>query len=135
MSIEEEGSGEKTKVDDIHQLMATVIPDVPQTYDDVLCSPLRKDWIKAMDEEMNSMRKNKVWTLVDRPNNANIISNKWVFVIKKRPDGDVARFKARLVARGFSQVHGFDYNETYAPVAYMPTIGRSLPLLPRESLK
>lgn len=94
----------------------------PESYEDILGRPDYDKWVEAMSQEMKSMYKNNVWTLVDKPEGANTVSNKWIFVIKRKPDGSVDRYKARLVARGFSQVYGFDYHETYAPVAYMPTI-------------
>lgn len=111
-----------TPISDVCRLLATAATlDDPENYEEVLTRPDYDKWVVAMDEEMDSMRKNKVWSLVDVPKDANIISNRWVFVVKRKPTGEVDRYKARLVARGFSQVYGFDYTETYAPVASMPT--------------
>jgi hypothetical protein len=65
---------------------------------------------------------NGTFVLVDFPKRRSAISCKWVFKLKLDENGDVARFKARLVALRFSQVYGVDYPETYAPVAKMTTI-------------
>ena len=77
--------------------------------------------MQAMKEEIESLAKNKVYTLVDRPQ-GNIVTNKWVYKIKRDPEGNIERYKARLVAGGFSQVYGIDYLETYAPVANMVSL-------------
>jgi hypothetical protein len=60
--------------------------------------------------------------LVERPNDYNVIGTKWVFKNKQDQDGIVVRNKARLVAQGYTQVEGLDYDETYAPVARLEAI-------------
>ena len=75
-----------------------------------------------MQEEYNSLLESDTWIITKRPENHNVISSKWVFAIKQGPNGEIDRFKARLVARGFTQVEGVDYFETYSPVAKMSTI-------------
>lgn len=72
--------------------------------------------------------KNKTWVLVDRLKSANVIGCKWVFAIKRRPDGSVEKYKARLVARGCSQKYNVDYKETFAPVVRHSTIRTILSL-------
>lgn len=121
VTIENADSGD-VQVNDVYQLMATAISDDPTTYEEVLRRSDCDKWLDAMNAEMDSIYKNNVWTLVDKPPKVNVVSNKWLFVIKRKPDGAINRYKARLVARGFSQKYGFDYTETYAPVAYMTTI-------------
>jgi hypothetical protein len=79
-------------------------------------------WRAAMDDEMKSIVANHTWELVEMPADHNLVSCKWVFKVKQAADGSVACYKARLVARGFSQAHGLDYNETYAPVAKFNSI-------------
>ena len=59
--------------------------------------------IKAMEEEMASMRSNHVWELVDLPKGRKTIGNKWVLKIKRKADGSIERYKARLVAKGYTQ--------------------------------
>ncbi|CAJ2653926.1 unnamed protein product [Trifolium pratense] len=79
-------------------------------------------WNAAMKEELHSIEKNHTWKLVELPPQKKAISVKWVFKLKKDPDGKIVKHKARLVARGFLQQEGIDYTEVYAPVARMETI-------------
>ncbi|KAI0992496.1 hypothetical protein K3495_g15689, partial [Podosphaera aphanis] len=70
----------------------------------------------AFDDEIASLEENKVWQLVPRPDGRKIIKGKWVCKIKGNAQGEVERFKARYVAKGFSQIQGLDFDETFAPV-------------------
>ncbi|KAK1417226.1 hypothetical protein QVD17_26351 [Tagetes erecta] len=79
-------------------------------------------WIHAMQTEYNALHKNCTWTLVPRPSTTNIVGSKWVFRIKYRPDGSIGRHKARLVAQGFTQIPGLDFNHTFSPVVKASTI-------------
>ncbi|GKD71878.1 retrovirus-related pol polyprotein from transposon TNT 1-94, partial [Tanacetum coccineum] len=79
-------------------------------------------WVDAMQEELNQFYKNKVWTLVPVPYENIGICSKWVFRFKKDEHGIVTKNKARLVAQGYSQEEGIDYDETFAPVARMEAI-------------
>lgn len=80
------------------------------------------EWKKAIESEYGSLLKSNTWTVCELPKGRSAISNKWVFKLKRKADGSVDKYKARLVARGFSQKAGFDYNETYAPVAKLTTL-------------
>ena len=80
------------------------------------------DWINAMHEELNQFERNQVWSLVERPEDHNVIGTKWVFRNKQDASGLVVRKKARLVAQGFTQVEGLDFGETFAPVARLEAI-------------
>ncbi|CAI7797361.1 unnamed protein product [Closterium sp. NIES-54] len=71
---------------------------------------------EAMDEEMRSLIEQGTWKLVPRPPGVNVMKNRWILNTKFRLDGIVEREKARLVVKGFTQVAGVDYEETYAPV-------------------
>ena len=79
------------------------------------------DWVLAMQEEVNNFTRNEVWHLVPRPNQ-NVIGTKWVFHNKQDERGVVTRNKAQLVAKGYSQVEGLDFGETYAPVGRLESI-------------
>jgi hypothetical protein len=79
-------------------------------------------WIKEMDEELDQIEKNDTWELVPRPRNKNVIGTKWVFRNKLNEDGQVTRNKARLVCKGYAQVEGIDFEETFSPVSRMEAI-------------
>ncbi len=80
------------------------------------------DWISAMQEELEQFERNKVWTLVPKPANKSIIGTRWVFRNKMDENGIIIRNKARLVAQGYRQEEGIDYDETFAPVARLEAI-------------
>ena len=71
---------------------------------------------------MGSMYENKVWTLVDLPDDRQAIENKWIFKRKTDADGYVTIYKARLVAKGFLQVQGVDYNEIFSTVVMLKSV-------------
>jgi Reverse transcriptase (RNA-dependent DNA polymerase) len=77
---------------------------------------------------------NNVW-LADCPQGANLVSCKWAFKVKRLPNGNIDKFRARLVARGFTQRHGIDYNETFAPVVRMESLRILLAIATMEDLK
>ncbi|KAG5544018.1 hypothetical protein RHGRI_016690 [Rhododendron griersonianum] len=79
-------------------------------------------WIEAMQEELQQFDRNSVWYLVPRPTHTNVIGTKWIFKNKKDSEGIVVRNKARLVAQGYTQIEGIDFEETFAPVARLESI-------------
>ncbi|KAK0574928.1 hypothetical protein LWI29_031062 [Acer saccharum] len=79
-------------------------------------------WVLAMQEELSQFERNEVWTLVPRPKTTNVIGTKWIFRNKSDEDGNIVRNKARLVAQGYSQIEGIDFEETFAPVARLESI-------------
>ncbi|GJY99090.1 putative ribonuclease H-like domain-containing protein [Tanacetum coccineum] len=79
-------------------------------------------WIEAMQDELLQFKLQKVWTLVDLPNGKRPIGTKWVFRNKKDERGIVIKNKARLVAQGYTQEEGIDYDEVFAPVARIEAI-------------
>ncbi|GJU28922.1 ribonuclease H-like domain-containing protein [Tanacetum coccineum] len=79
-------------------------------------------WIIAMQEELNQFERNKVWTLVPKPHGKTIIGTKWIWKNKMDENGVVIKNKARLVAQGYNQLEGIDYEETFAPVARLEAI-------------
>ena len=94
----------------------------PTNYEEAMMSPDLDKWLEAMKSEMGSMYKNKVWTLVDLPDDRQAIENKWIFKKKTDADGNVTVYKAQLVAKGFRQVQGIDYDETFSPVAMRKSV-------------
>ena len=107
----------------------------PASYEEAVTGPQKKQWEAAINEELQSLTTNNVWELIDTPQGANIVSCKWVFKVKRLPSGQIDRYKARLVARGFSQQYGIDYDETFAPVVRMESLRILLAIAAREDLE
>lgn len=80
-------------------------------------------WQTAMNEKMDALLQQQTWKLVSLPPNKNLVRCKWIYKIKKNSDGSMARYKARLVAKRFSQEVGLDYYDTFSQVV-KPTIVR-----------
>lgn len=79
-------------------------------------------WRKAMDDEINSIERNDTWELSDLPDGQKTIGVKWVFKMKLKENGEVDKYKTRLVAKGYKQQYGIDYTEVFSPVARHDTI-------------
>ncbi|CAG4919528.1 unnamed protein product [Colias eurytheme] len=94
---------------------------IPNSYEEIKNRNDAKQWQNAINDELNSLLINKTWTLVPKPINKNIVDCKWIFTIKNDEFGNPLKYKARLVARGFSQKYLVDYDETFAPVARIST--------------
>ena len=77
----------------------------------------KAEWRKAIEEEIKALAENQTWDLVPKPKNMKPISCKWVYKIKTRPDGSIERYKAQLIAKGYSQTYRINYIETFALVA------------------
>nr|GEV47517.1 retrovirus-related Pol polyprotein from transposon TNT 1-94 [Tanacetum cinerariifolium] len=89
-----------------------------------LSTVFNPNWIKLMQEELFQFKLQKVWTLVDLPNGKRAIGTKWVFKNKKDERGIVVRNKARLVAQGYTQEEGIDYDKVFAPVFMIEAISQ-----------
>lgn len=113
---------------------SSIIDDEPTNFKQILKRADSNKWLEAMNEELESLDKNQVWDLVDRPKGINIVTNRWVLRIKRKTTGEIDRYRARLVARGFTQVHGIDYNETFAPVVNVVTVRLLFAYAAKENL-
>lgn len=93
----------------------------PKTLAQALSSDQKSKWIAAMDDEMKSLAKNETWNLCELPPERTAIGSKWVYKAKTDASGKICRYKARLVAQGFSQKYGIDYDQVFAPVVKQTT--------------
>lgn len=107
----------------------------PTTVTEALTSQKKVKWEEAMEAEMRSLQDNDVWELVELPKDRKPVGSKWVFKVKTNEDGDVERYKARLVAQGFMQVKGADYDETFCPVVRMESLRALIAMSVQRSFK
>lgn len=91
----------------------------PSTFQHAVVSP---EWREAISKEIEALEVNNTWTVCDLPLGHTPIDCKWVYKLKFKADGSIERYKARLVAKGFTQKEGFDYFETFSPVAKLTTV-------------
>ena len=81
-----------------------------------------ENWVESMHEEVNQFVRNDVWELAPRPENVHVIGTKWIFKNKTDEDGEIIRNKSQLVAQGYTQVEGVDFDESFALVARLESI-------------
>lgn len=106
-----------TTVDYCYRVMC----NVPQTFKEAMTSPKSEIWATAMKEEMDSLRENDTFTLTTLPEGKNAVGGRWVNAIKNNSD-ETQTYKARYVAKGYSQVATTDYKETFCPTANMTSV-------------
>lgn len=107
----------------------------PKSYQEAMNSLDCGKWVEAMNSEISSLKRNHTWDLVNLPEDRKVIDNKWIFKLKHNSAGDVERFKARLVIRGFTQQHGVDYFETFSPVVKLTSVRMIIAIAASENLK
>ena len=95
---------------------------IPQTFEEAMNSPQADKWMGAMDKEMQQNHERNVYTLAPLPKGRTALGGKWVYTLKLDENGEIARYKARWVVKGFRQRKGVDYDQTYAPVVEGSTI-------------
>ncbi|RVX08757.1 Retrovirus-related Pol polyprotein from transposon TNT 1-94 [Vitis vinifera] len=100
----------------VNQLSTVTIPNSVQ---EALADPR---WKTTMNEEMKSLQKNETWELVECPPGKKPVRCHWIYIVKNKANGNIERFKARLVAKWYTQTYGIDYIETFAPVAKINTV-------------
>ncbi|XP_071700588.1 uncharacterized mitochondrial protein AtMg00820-like [Rutidosis leptorrhynchoides] len=93
--------------------------EIPTTIEQALKS---KNWRKAMEVEMEALKKSDTWEKCILPQEKKPVGCRWVFTIKHKPDGTIERYKVRLVAKGYTQTYRIDYSETFSPVAKIDTV-------------
>ena len=100
----------------------TEIDEVQPSYEEAHQRSDWPEWKKAIDVELQNLKEAGTWDVVERLSGMNIVDSKWVFRLKKNAEEKIVKWKAHLVARGFTQVQGVDYFETFAPVARLASI-------------
>ena len=108
----------------------------PNTFQQAMVSSNKAKWEQAMNSEIQSLLDHDAWELVDKlPKGAKALGSKWVFKEKRGEDGEIVRYKARLVAQGFNQRQGKDYDETFSPVVRSESVRTVLALAVKNKLK
>ena len=100
----------------------TGITPEPKTYTEVMKRPDAAMWEAACEEECKPFEAMEVFEVVPRPANKKVVGSKWVYREKRGPDGKIQKYKARVVAQGFTQVKGVDFDKTFAPVAKLSSL-------------
>ena len=106
----------------------------PTTLEEARSSPEKQEWNQAMEKEMKSLKDSDVWELTALPPGKKAIGSKWVYKVKTGGDGSIERYKARLVAQGFNQKYGSDYDETFCPVVRQESLRTLIALSTQNGL-
>ena len=97
-------------------LLSTIEPkNINEAYEDL-------HWNKAMQEDIEQIERSGTWELVSRPKDENFIGTKWIYINKMKEEGEIVRNNSILVCKGYAQVEGVDFNETFSPVSQMEAI-------------
>src|SRR6266850_320961 len=94
----------------------------PKTYVEAMARSNATKWEMACDDEKRSFDMMGIYKVVPCPKGRKVVGSKWVFCIKRGPDGTIQKYKARIVTQGFTQVEGIDYDETFAPIAKLSSL-------------
>ncbi|KAK3880550.1 hypothetical protein Pcinc_014947 [Petrolisthes cinctipes] len=108
--------------------------ETPNTYVEAIHSPDSQLWQKAMQEEIDALTESDTFELIELPEGRSLVGSKWVYSVKDDPHNG-ERHKARFVARGFSQIYGVDYHETFSPTARLTSLRMLLQLAVQENLQ
>ena len=107
----------------------------PRTYKEAVNSTEGLIWKEAINSEIESMLHNLSWELVDLPPGCKPLSSKWVFKRKRKVDGSIDKYKARLVIKGYKKTEGLDYFDTYSPVTRINSKRMVLTIAPLRNLE
>ena len=118
----------------IASALCTAETDEPKTITQARKRPDAEKWLKAAQDEMNSLLEHDTWSHTKPPHGRKIIGSKWVFKIKHDENGEAEWYNCRLVAQGYTQVQGIDYHETFAPVARFGSIRALLAIAAKREM-
>ena len=118
--IEEVAEGDESTA--MAALVIAELDEIEPLYEEARTRSDWPEWKKAIDVELENLKAAGTWEVVERLNGVNVDNSKGVFRLKKDAEGKVIKWKAQLVARGFTQVQGVDYFKTFAPVARLLSI-------------
>ena len=121
------------KVEEVHKDDSPAIQSDPVV--DISFRVKKEEWTEAMKNEIDSLKKNDVWDLVELPKGRKAIGCKWIYKTKLDADGEIERYKVRLVAQGCNQKYGIDYDETPSPVVRFKSICTVIALAASFGLK
>jgi hypothetical protein len=107
----------------------------PRTYAQAMARTDAAEWEVACEAERRAFECMGLYEVVPRPKGRKVVGSKWVFRIKRGPDGEIQKYKARVVAQGFTQIEGVDYDETFAPVAKFASLRAILALAAEHNLE
>lgn len=112
------GSFDKTAANLSYAFAAVSLDDIvkPTTYKQAVESPLCDKWKEAMEDEIQSLKKNNTWDVVPVPSDQHVLQGRWVYKVKRDAQGQVSRYKARWVVKGYEQQFSIDYDQTFASV-------------------
>jgi len=119
----------------VHAMLVTNDIVEPANFQEAVSGKYAQKWKDAILAEFEAHEKNGTWKIVPKPERKSLLSTKWVFKVKTLPNGQIDRFKARLVARGFEQRAGLDFFETYSPVARYDSIRTLIAIAAQRKLK
>ncbi|KAK3725314.1 hypothetical protein QZH41_002591 [Actinostola sp. cb2023] len=136
-SVLRQSSRERRPPDRLGEWVTVVSDGIvePTTVSEALNGPDADQWHVAMQQEMDSLHKHDVWNLTELPDGRKAVGSKWVFRVKYNADGSMERRKARLVAQGYSQKQGVDYDETFSPVVRFESLRTVIALSVKQELK
>ena len=106
-----------------------------RTYAEAMARPDAADWELACESEKRAFENLGIYEVVPRPTDRKVVGSKWVFRIKRGPNSTIQKYKARVVAQGFTQIEGIDYNETFAPVAKLASLRAILAIAAERDLE
>jgi hypothetical protein len=110
------------------------IPDDLENYKSAMQSPEAAHWQKAMQAEYDSLMQTGTWRLISLPAGRKVVRCKWIYRIKTNSDGSIARYKARLVAQGSTQIAGVDYDQTFSLVVKYDSIQTTLAIAAQQKM-